>query len=359
MACFPKILAEPQTFDCLSDAHFWPKAAVAADTRRLETIFKDIHQNPELGFMEVRTAGIIAEELTNLGFDVQTGIGETGVVGVFRNGQGPTVMYRADMDANAVEEASGLSYASKVRVAREDGSESPVAHMCGHDAHVTWMLGMANAIVGMKDDWSGTVVVVGQPAEEPITGAQAMVDGSGPGRFGGQFRRFQDGWNRSDRHSVPWYWRTRLYAATHQRSGHHGCLRGHAIPGDCQSCSGTTANSSAHGRFDPGRALVNDDRLASRMAVPLRTLLGEENVVTEFPPATGSGDVHMLLGSLTDVPFNFLIVGVADPDVFAAALAEGKTMPYSAHNPNFVVDLAAIPVGTRIATTAMLELLKG
>jgi hippurate hydrolase len=95
------------------------------------------------------------------------------------------------------------------------------------------------------------------------------------------------------------------------------------------------------------------------MAVPLRTLLGEENVVTEFPPATGSGDVHMLLGSLTDVPFNFLIVGVADPDVFPAALAEGKTMPYSAHNPNFVVDLAAIPVGPRIATTAMLELLKG
>jgi hippurate hydrolase len=83
--------------------------AVAADTKRLETIFKDIHQNPELGFMEVRTAGIIAEELTNLGFDIQTGIGETGVVGVFRNGQGPTVMYRADMDANAFEEASGLS----------------------------------------------------------------------------------------------------------------------------------------------------------------------------------------------------------------------------------------------------------
>jgi hippurate hydrolase len=109
MACFPRILAEPQTFDCLSDAHFWPKAAVAADTKRLETIFKDIHQNPELGFMEVRTAGIIAEELTNLGFDIQTGIGETGVVGVFRNGQGPTVMYRADMDANAFEEASGLS----------------------------------------------------------------------------------------------------------------------------------------------------------------------------------------------------------------------------------------------------------
>lgn len=151
-------------------------AAVDADAKRLETIFKDIHQHPELGFMETRTAEIVAKELRALGFDVKTGIGKTGVVGVLKNGSGPTVMYRADMDANAVEEATGLPYSSKVRVKREDGSESPVAHMCGHDAHVTWMLGMAKAMVAMKGDWSGTMVLVGQPAEEPILGAQAMVD---------------------------------------------------------------------------------------------------------------------------------------------------------------------------------------
>jgi hippurate hydrolase len=103
--------------------------------------------------------------------------------------------------------------------------------------------------------------------------------------------------------------------------------------------------------------LVNDDRLAARLAIPLRELLGDKNVVTDFPPATGSEDVHLLLGPHTDVPFNFLIVGVADPKVFAAARKAGKVMPYSAHNPNFIVDLKAIPVGTRIATVAMLELL--
>ena len=124
-------------------------AVVDSDSARLEAVFKDIHQHPELGFMETRTAAIVAKELRALGFQVQTGIGKTGVVGVLKNGAGPTVMYRADMDANAVEEATGLPYASKLRARREDGSESPVGHMCGHDAHVTWMLGMAKALVAL------------------------------------------------------------------------------------------------------------------------------------------------------------------------------------------------------------------
>ena len=152
------------------------KAEVVGDSPRLVALFKDIHQHTELGFMETRTSGIVAKELSALGFDVQTGIGKTGVVAILKNGPGPVVMYRADMDANAVEEASGFDYASHVRVKREDGSESPVAHMCGHDAHVTWMLGMAKAMVAMKSDWSGTMVLVGQPAEEVILGARAMVD---------------------------------------------------------------------------------------------------------------------------------------------------------------------------------------
>ena len=119
------------------------KAEIDADAARLTGIFKDIHEHPELGFMETRTADIVARELKALGFEVTTGIGKTGVVGILRNGDDPTVMYRADMDANAVEEATGLPYASKVRGHRGDGKEVPVGHMCGHDAHVTWMLGMA------------------------------------------------------------------------------------------------------------------------------------------------------------------------------------------------------------------------
>lgn len=104
--------------------------------------------------------------------------------------------------------------------------------------------------------------------------------------------------------------------------------------------------------------LVNQNALAERLAMTLKATIGEKSVVTELPPATGSEDAHLLLGPHTDVPVNYLFVGVADPKVYAAALKEGKSFPYSAHNPNFVVDLQAIPFGTRVATISMLDLLQ-
>lgn len=410
--------------------------AIDADTARLDAMFKDIHQHPELAFMEVRTAGIVAKELKALGFEVKTGIGKTGVVAVYRNGPGPTVMYRADMDANAVEEASGLPYASKVRVERDDGTESPVAHMCGHDAHVVWMLGMAKAMVALKGEWSGTMVLVGQPAEERIQGARAMVsDGlwtrvglskpdyfigmhtapgpvgvvvsSGGPKMAGSDQidvlfkgvgghgsmpqlakdpvlmaslavvQYQAIVSRTiepqqtavltvgsiqagaDNNVIPstallkaslrWYDpKVREGLISGIKSVSEGIARTYGMPED------QLPVVTLKGGTTP---LVNDDALATRMAGPLRELLGADKVVTNLPPATGSEDVHLLLGDYTDVPFNFLIVGVADPAVFAAAIREGKALPYSAHNPNFVVDLEAIPVGAKVATVSMLGLL--
>lgn len=149
---------------------------VDSDSQRLKDIFKDIHKNPELGFMEVRTANIVANELKNQGFEVITGIGGTGVAGVLRNGEGPTFMFRADMDANAVKEETGLPYASEVVVTNLDGQIAPVAHMCGHDAHTTWLISLAKTMNVLKKNWSGTLVLIAQPAEEPIEGAMAMVD---------------------------------------------------------------------------------------------------------------------------------------------------------------------------------------
>jgi amidohydrolase len=149
---------------------------VKADSTRLIEIFKDIHAHPELGFMEIRTAGIVAKELKSLGYEVLTGIGKTGVVGIMKNGEGPVVMYRADMDCNAVKETTGLPYASKQIVKKADGSETPVMHACGHDAHTTWLIGVAKVMAQMKDKWKGTLVFVAQPAEEPIQGAEAMVN---------------------------------------------------------------------------------------------------------------------------------------------------------------------------------------
>jgi amidohydrolase len=151
-------------------------ALIDADGARLTAIFKDLHEHPEIGFTEKRTAGIVSRELKSLGYSVTEGVGGTGVVGVLRNGTGPTVWYRADMDANAVKEETGLPYAPKAKQRLPDGSDVDVMHSCGHDAHITWLLGAARALAQMKSAWSGTVVVYAQPAEEPGLGAQAMVN---------------------------------------------------------------------------------------------------------------------------------------------------------------------------------------
>ncbi len=151
-------------------------AGVDSDSDRLQAIFKDIHQNPELGFMETRTAAIVARELEAQGYEVKTKIGKTGVVGILKNGEGPTVMFRADMDANAAAETTGLPYASEARVKMPDGSETAVAHLCGHDAHTTWLISLARTMATLRDQWRGTLILLAQPAEELVAGAKAMAE---------------------------------------------------------------------------------------------------------------------------------------------------------------------------------------
>ena len=128
------------------------KQMADSDSARLVGIFEDIHQNPELAFMETRTAAIIAKEFSALGYKVITGIGKTGVVGILKNGEGPVVMYRAELDCNAVKEVTSLPYASTKTMINSDGQEVPVMHACGHDAHIAWMLGIARIMV-MEIGW--------------------------------------------------------------------------------------------------------------------------------------------------------------------------------------------------------------
>jgi amidohydrolase len=142
----------------------------------LKNIYTDIHAHPELSMQETRTAGTAAEHLRTSGYEVTTGIGKTGVVGLMRNGAGPTVMLRADMDALPVKEATGLPYASKVTATDTSGKTVPVMHACGHDMHVTWLIGATILFAQARDAWHGTVMAVFQPAEEAAAGAQAMID---------------------------------------------------------------------------------------------------------------------------------------------------------------------------------------
>lgn len=149
----------------------------------LETIYQDLHSHPELSMQEIRTAGIAADYLAAYGFEVSRGVGGTGVVGILRNGSGSTVMLRADMDALPVAEATGLPYASTVKARDEDGNEVGVSHVCGHDLHVTWLMGTARLLSEHRAIWKGTVLAVFQPGEEVGRGAQGMMDDGMAERF--------------------------------------------------------------------------------------------------------------------------------------------------------------------------------
>jgi amidohydrolase len=141
----------------------------------LDSLYLDLHRNPELSSREEKTAARLADELRRLGYEVTTGVGGTGVVGVLRNGKGPTVLLRTELDALPVEEKTGLPYASRVTAPDPSGKIVPVMHACGHDIHMASWTGAATLLVQQKDRWRGTLVMVGQPAEETVKGAEAMV----------------------------------------------------------------------------------------------------------------------------------------------------------------------------------------
>lgn len=148
----------------------------ALTTSELTAIYTDLHAHPELGFAEHRTARIVADRLRGWGYDVHEGIGGTGVAGVLANGAGPRVLLRADMDGLPVAERTGLPYASTQVTTAADGQETGVMHACGHDVHVTCLLGAAAELAARRDAWSGTLLLVFQPAEELGNGARAMLD---------------------------------------------------------------------------------------------------------------------------------------------------------------------------------------
>ena len=409
-------------------------AAIDADTVRLTAIFKDLHQHPEIGFTEKRTAAIVAKELKALGYSVTEGIGKTGVVGVLKNGPGPTIWFRADMDSNSVRETTGLAYAATTKQRLADGSEIDVMHACGHDAHVTWLLGLAKAMATLKSDWSGTLVVYAQPAEEPGLGAQAMVDD----------RLWDRGFPKPDYafgvHTAPgpvgyissspgvrMAGTDQLDITFHGVGGHGSTpqmtidpvvMAAQAVLSyqtivsrnlDPQASAVLTVGSIEVGRdnnvipetavlklnlrwftpsvreemlkrideIDRGIAiaagvsadqmpsrlmkgtagpLVNDKSLVARINPSLEELMGKDKVIDHFPAVMGSEDFQEAFKPL-NTPYVFILVGVAPPELFAKAQAAGKPFPYSNHNPDFFVDLAAIPIGAKVDTVAALSVL--
>ncbi|MFH8980587.1 amidohydrolase [Streptomyces varsoviensis] len=151
------------------------RETAAATLAPVLKLYLDLHAHPELSGQEERTAARFAAALTAAGWTATTGVGGHGVVGVLRNGEGPTVLLRTELDALPVREDTGLPYASEARAPGPDGVEVPVMHACGHDAHAAALTGAARVLAALRAEWAGTVVIVGQPAEETLSGARAML----------------------------------------------------------------------------------------------------------------------------------------------------------------------------------------
>ena len=231
----------------------------------LETLYKDIHAHPELSMQETRTANIAAERLRAAGFDVTTGVGKTGVVGLLRNGDGPTVMLRADMDALPIKEATGLPYASTVTAKDSDGKTVPVTHACGHDMHVTWLVGAATLFAQARDAWHGTLMAVFQPAEETAAGAQAMIDD-------GLFKRFP---------------KPDVMLGQHVMAGsgrHRSAGARESSPPPATACRFTLFGRGAHGSMP--QASIDPVVMAAATVMRLQTIVSREIAATEAAVVT-------------------------------------------------------------------------
>lgn len=369
-----------------------------------------------------------------LGFTVTTGIGKTGVVGVLKNGAGKTLWVRADMDANGVKEPKGLAYAANEPQKLADGTTVDAMHACGHDAHVTWLLGMAKTMVALKSDWSGTLVVYVQPAEEVGLGAQAMVkDGlwtrgfprpdvalgshTAPGPVGYVSNSPGVRMAGVDQLDIT-FTGVGGHGSTPQMAIDPVVMAAQAVMSyqtiisrtvDPQAAAVLTVGSIQAGRdnnvipqtallklnlrwlqpevretmlkrideIDNGIAtgagmpadklptrlmkggsgpLVNDKALVDAVNPSLVELLGDGKVVNNFPTVMGSEDFQDAFVD-TKTPYVYLLIGVAPVVMFQAAQKAGRPFPYSNHNPDFFVDLEAVPLGAKIDTIAALSLL--
>ena len=230
----------------------------------LEALYKDIHAHPELSMQELRTAGLAAERLRAAGYEVTTGIGKTGVVRLLRNGDGPTVMLRADMDALPIEEATGVPYASTVEALDSEGNKVPVMHACGHDMHVTWLVGAVTLLAQARQAWRGTLMAVFQPAEETAAGAQAMIDD-------GLFQRFP---------------RPDVVLGQHVMVGPAGMVGGRAgvITSAADSLQIRLFGRGAHGSMP--QASIDPVVMAAATVLRLQTVVSREVAATEAAVVT-------------------------------------------------------------------------
>lgn len=244
-----------------------PNVAQAEDLLKL---YKYLHANPELSRMETNTAALLAGKLAKLGFEVTEHVGETGVVAVMKNGEGPTVLIRADMDALPVKEQTGLPYASTVMTKDYEGNTVPAMHACGHDIHMTVLIGVAENLVAQKADWSGTLILILQPAEELGQGARLMLED-------GLFTRFP----RPD-------FNLALHDNASLAAGKIGVVPGYAMA-NVDSVDITVRGIGGHGAYP--HTTKDPVVLASQIVLGLQTIVSRETSPLD-PAVVTVGSIH-------------------------------------------------------------------
>jgi len=239
-----------------------PKEWVGKNLDELASLYKQFHTNPELSFREEKTAARLADELKKLRLEVTTGIGRQGVVGILKNGAGPTVLIRTDLDALPVTEKTQLAYASKVSAKDKDGNDVGVMHACGHDIHITCLIGTARYLATHKEAWRGTVMFIGQPAEEIGAGALAMLDD-------GLFKRFP----KPD-------FGLALHVDSSMQTGKVGYRAGYILA-NVDSVDITMRGKGGHGAYP--HTTIDPIVQAAQLVVNLQTIVSREN--SPFEPA--------------------------------------------------------------------------
>ena len=244
------------------------EASVDSDYDHLDALYKDIHAHPEIAFQEVKTAAKLAAEMRALGFEVTEQVGITGLVAIYKNGSGPTIMVRTELDALPMEEKTGLPYASREKTTWE-GRETFVAHSCGHDIHMASWVGTAKTLVGMKDRWQGTLMFIAQPAEEIVSGAKAML-------AQGLFTRFP---------------KPDVGFALHDGAGAYGTLAYRVGIGSSASDGLTVKFKGRGGHGAVPQATIDPVMMAARFIVDVQSVISREKDPTEFG-VVSIGSIH-------------------------------------------------------------------
>src|SRR5436305_69908 len=387
-------------------------AQTAATSGEVENVFPqaralyvDVHQNPELSGHETQTAEKLVSRLRTLGYEVTEHVGGNGIVALLKNGPGPTVMLRTELDALPVEEKTGLPYASKIHTKDDAGHEVPVMHACGHDLHMASLMGTATIMANTKNTWHGTLMLIGQPAEETITGAKKMIDD-------GLFTRFRkpdvavalhtsnelpagkvgvaSGYRYANADSV----RITIYGKGGHGSAPHTTVdpiviaartilalqtitsrevkpgeaavvtvgyiqagtKNNIIPDQAELVASGTQREPLIEHYEATDAVYNDPALAQRLKPVLESALGKENVAVA-EPIMGSEDFSYFIAQ--DVPSFFFGLGGADPLKYAQAKAAGENLP-SNHSSLFAPDLdPALHTGIAAEVAVLRNLLTG